>query len=195
MENFYTFYWLDGSKSVIKGDNVEGALDSCISAGAMKALIFYAEGLDNNWHYYKEEKAWKKCQPVNIHIIDIKNNVNSEALIRLLDWHKKIVINYTTNDQLVIECTWNHFSDGWIKTITIYFAEYFEGSFDGTGDEDHHYMVAGTEYHDPEFPTIAIESFINRINSDSPMFSHKDAKTVVLSELKEKQDQQELWKQ
>lgn len=59
----FTFFWLDGSREVLKGETPTDALNKAgYGRGAIKALDFYGYGDDNSVVWNKAEKAWKKKQ-------------------------------------------------------------------------------------------------------------------------------------
>ena len=65
---YYTFYWLDGSISRLKGDNVEKAFGSAYGGGAIKAVDWYEEGwVDSHFFVRIKEgelkRGWHKKQP------------------------------------------------------------------------------------------------------------------------------------
>lgn len=54
----YTFYWLDGTRSVLNGNDASDALNKAgIGRGALRALDFYAAG--DNKGYEWDGKQWK----------------------------------------------------------------------------------------------------------------------------------------
>lgn len=55
----YTFYWLDGSKSVSKGYSVQEAFSRLgYGGGAINALDFYTEDDKDMYEYDKNFKQW-----------------------------------------------------------------------------------------------------------------------------------------
>ncbi len=58
--NTYTFYWLDGTREVLEGENLAGAYKNAgYGAGALRALDFTCNG-NNNAYEWKEGKWVKK---------------------------------------------------------------------------------------------------------------------------------------
>lgn len=56
----FTLYWLDGTREVIKGDSIANALrDAGYGGGALRALDFYAEGVDDKYVWSAKERTWR----------------------------------------------------------------------------------------------------------------------------------------
>ena len=65
---YYTFYWLDGSISRLKGDNVEKAFGSAYGGGAINAVDWYEEGWVDSHFFIRSgegelKRGWHKKQP------------------------------------------------------------------------------------------------------------------------------------
>ncbi len=53
----FTFYWLDGKRDVLQGEDAADALNSAgYGAGVLRALDFYATGDDKRYKW--NGKAW-----------------------------------------------------------------------------------------------------------------------------------------
>lgn len=65
----FTLYWLTGKRETIEGPTIQKAFSSVgLSAGAISALDFYAEGDDNNYTYSKRKHTWQsrsRSSPTN----------------------------------------------------------------------------------------------------------------------------------
>ena len=57
----FTFFWLDGNRDFFEGDSPEDALNKAgYGVGAIRALDFYTEGIENTeWAWFKSE-GWIK---------------------------------------------------------------------------------------------------------------------------------------
>lgn len=61
MTKQFTFYWLDGKRNVLNGDNPANALTLAgYSNGAVRALDFWAEG--DNQEYEWRDRRWQARQ-------------------------------------------------------------------------------------------------------------------------------------
>lgn len=57
----FTFYWLDGTKEILEGNDAAEALNRAgYGAGALGALDFYARGEDNNYDWDANKRSWKR---------------------------------------------------------------------------------------------------------------------------------------
>jgi len=66
----YTFFWLDGSQQVLEGKAPEHALGRAgYSAGAIRALDFFAEG-DNRGYIWYKHKWVKATSYVTVHALE-----------------------------------------------------------------------------------------------------------------------------
>ena len=62
----FTFFWLDGRREVLEGDSVADAFNSCYSAGAMRALDFYASDDNDEYEWNKSNRSWDRKEPLII---------------------------------------------------------------------------------------------------------------------------------
>lgn len=65
VEETFTVWWKDGTRSVIKGPNIETAFTKAgYGAGAVAAVDWYDRG-DVNTHYWcVETKNWMRREPI-----------------------------------------------------------------------------------------------------------------------------------
>lgn len=58
-KNKYTLYWLTGKKEVVNGNSISDAMtNSGYGAGAIRALDFYENGVDDSYEW--EDHEWVK---------------------------------------------------------------------------------------------------------------------------------------
>lgn len=61
MANQFTIYWLDGKKSVLEGDTVHEAFSAAgYSRGAVRAVDWYENGVNDDYVWNPEKKEWEK---------------------------------------------------------------------------------------------------------------------------------------
>lgn len=59
--NKFTIYWLDGTKSVIEGETVHEAFSAAgYNGGAVRAVDWYENGVNDDYVWNPEKKAWDK---------------------------------------------------------------------------------------------------------------------------------------
>jgi hypothetical protein len=59
MDRQFTLYWLTGDREVIQGSTIESAFTSAgYSAGASRALDFYAHGDNHEYTWDKDKVTW-----------------------------------------------------------------------------------------------------------------------------------------
>lgn len=65
MANQFTIYWLDGRKSVIEGETVHQAFSAAgYGGGAVRAVDWYENGVNDDYVWNKETKQWDKKTPI-----------------------------------------------------------------------------------------------------------------------------------
>lgn len=61
----YTFYWRDGKREVLEGrDPAEAMTLRGYGGGALRALDFYANGDDTDYHWEAESREWRRTAPL-----------------------------------------------------------------------------------------------------------------------------------
>ena len=60
---YFTFYWGDGSKAFLQGNDAISTLISNYSRGALSALDFYSEGVKFGLFWNKSSREWKQKTP------------------------------------------------------------------------------------------------------------------------------------
>lgn len=62
----FTFYWLTGKREVLKGDTQADAFNrGGYSAGAIRALDFYAKGNDRDYYWDSKHRTWERKRRKN----------------------------------------------------------------------------------------------------------------------------------
>lgn len=164
--NRYTLYWRNGDRNIVIGKTIEEAFTaSGYGAGAIHALDWYDEGVSETHYYDKQMSTWVKYEPIHLHFDDVKwedQGLGAE-LLALLEKHHAIVVEFENKDQYSIGFSHgSYYPAGWVKTLTITYGEYYEGPYAENGSEDHHFMMTGSEYFDPNNIAAAVDAFIQR---------------------------------
>lgn len=57
--NQYTFFWKDGKREVLQGENEAIALNqSGYTSGSLGALDFFSKGDDGSWRWDESKRNW-----------------------------------------------------------------------------------------------------------------------------------------
>ena len=124
---YFTFYWRDGTKSILQGASVEVAFNTSYSAGAISAIDFYSNGVDHSHHWDSQKHDWVPKKDLRLGI-SVWNGMSAEEKLTSLKSSGTIDIED---------------NDGW----------HFGVSFTNYTDEDlGYYYVGNFSYHhsDPE---------------------------------------------
>lgn len=81
--NYYTFYWRDGTKSILQGTSVEVAFNASYSAGAINAVDFYSNGVDHGHYWDPQKHDWVSKADLRLEISAWNSMSNEEKLIAL----------------------------------------------------------------------------------------------------------------
>ena len=188
MSNKFTIYWKDGSRKVITGVTMKDAFTAAgYGAGAVAAIDWYDNGISQTHHYNTETKEWVKKEPIHIHIDDAQKSGNefvTQFIKENIDDASEIIFDCEGGHQFLIEKKASHFYTGWATVISICFGKHYRGSYDGSSEEDHHYMVSSIEYEDPDNLDRAIERVILRLKEP---YKVSGIQSVDLAELSKKQ--------
>lgn len=61
--NWYTLFWLTGTKELLKGNSIAEAMNNAgYSSGAVRALDFWAIGDNNEYTWDTTDRKWKNNQ-------------------------------------------------------------------------------------------------------------------------------------
>ncbi len=167
--NYYTLYWHNGDRNIVKGVSIEEAFTKAgYGAGAINALCWYDEGVSETHHYNKDKKIWVKYEPIHYHYDDIRweNPSLISEFKNALKEHRSIIVEFKNKDRYILEHNQGLFSFSkndlrWVKYLQITYGEYSESYLDDDNDTGC-FMTTNTEYFDPEKPELAIEAFIER---------------------------------
>jgi len=180
--NYYTLYWHNGDRNIVTGKTIVEAFTAAgYGAGAIHALDWYDEGVTEAHYYDKQMSTWVKYEPIHLHFNDVDWSDPGLAaeLTTLLNKHHTIIVELENKDQYSISFNYgNYYSVGWVKTLTIAYGEYYEGSYTEDGDEDHHFMMTQSEYFDPNNTHAVIAAFIQRSKCPYRASNSKEAKRV-----------------
>lgn len=168
-DKYFTLYWLNGDRSIISGPSIERAFTAAgYGAGAVAAVDWYDEGITETHYRNKIEKKWVKYEPLHIHIRDIRS-YSEETLVELFHKHHNITVECGNSDQLILQQSIGNFATiGWVKHLVVVFAEYFEGGYFEDSEEDHHFMMAASQYFKPSNLNKAVSIFMSRLTSQRP---------------------------
>ena len=187
MSNFFTLYWRHNSTNIIRGETAEEAITSAGFSHAARAIDFWMPGIDTSYKRNKEKHEWVKKEPIHIHIDDAQKSGNefvTQFIKENIDDASEIIFDCEGGHQFLIEKKASHFYTGWATVISICFGEHHRGSYDGSSEEDHHYMISSTEYEDPDNLDRAIERVILRLKEP---YKVSGIQSVDLAELSKKQ--------
>lgn len=166
---YFTLYWLNGSRNVIKGASIEDAFAKAgYGRGAIKAVDWYDYGITNT-HRFVKGKGWERYEPLNIHVDDFKKSLeeNREAFIEQLmkyyEGHHGIWVTFSEGrDKWVLGYGSGVYAEiGAVEYITTYYAS-------DAGEEDSFYVTASMYYPVTEVRK-AVEEFILRVTTDVPI--------------------------
>lgn len=170
-DKYFTLYWLNGTKNVIKGLTIEEAFTRAgYGGGAVGALDWYDNGISETHWYDKNAKEWKEYVPQYAFSEDFgidKPNAPQE-IETILKNFRSLTLTMPNKDEYSISYKYGSYAGiGWVHYIEISYGKYQEGSYGDNDDVDHHFMATQTEYFDVEHPAIAIAAFINRFKQPS----------------------------
>lgn len=186
--NYFTIYWRHGQRQVVEGETVDEAFKNAgIGAGAIAAVDWYDNGITDT-HVFEAQGVWTKKKKIVFQSSEFNSMPSLENIAQLTEQLKtahNISVVFPSKDVLEIYKRWHHFNVGWTEVIVIHYGEYFDHPYSEDSEEDHHYMVTNTEYHDPEYPDRAVKAFLKRYN-DGP-FNPSGCISANIQELCEKQ--------
>ena len=187
MSNFFTLYWQNNTVTFIRGETAEQAITDAGYSKAAGVIDFWMPGIDTNYKRNKEKHEWIKKEPIHVHIADAQKSGNefvTQFIKENIDDASEIIFDCEGGHQFLIEKKAGHFYTGWATVISICFGEHHRGSYDGSSEEDHHYMISSTEYEDPDNMDRAIERVILRLKEP---YKVSGIQSVDLAELSKKQ--------
>lgn len=171
---WFTIYWLDGSKSFVYGATIEGAFTSAgYGGGAVNAIDWYDNGISNTHNYDHKKKEWVPFTTLEL----TENEFKVMDMLNILDSLKasdSIQVKFPNEDIVVLSHKWGLFylnnESVWVEYIELTFGEYFKGTYSGDSDDEensHHYMMANGQYFAPDDIAFAVEAFMQRVKKDS----------------------------
>lgn len=92
--SFYTFYWRNGTKSILQGTSVEVAFNASYSAGAISAVDFYSNGVDHGHYWDPQKHEWIRKADLRLEI-SAWNGMSSEEKLTTLKSAKTVDIEDT----------------------------------------------------------------------------------------------------
>lgn len=169
MDQFFTLYFKNGKREIISGESINEAFTKAgYGAGALAAVDWYDQEASETHYYDREQKTWIKYEPLRIHAEQFKD-VTQNELLRYLNQHHAIIVTYeqpeisSGSDQLILEVQHGvYYPEGLVKTITLSYNEFHEGSYFEEGTEDGYYMVCNTLYFHPDDQDEAVKALMAR---------------------------------
>lgn len=173
MLNWFTIFWLTGEKQYVCGETIEDACNHAgIGNGALRAVDWYDKGICNTHWYDKAQKQWVKYLGAKYSASDFVL-LSLDDLIKLMETHNEITVKWENQDILVFNHDWSHFcldkGACWVEYLRISFWEYCKGTYGGDSDDEeneHHYMMANSQYFAPENLSHALECFMRRVKTE-----------------------------
>lgn len=188
-QNYFTLYWLDGRRTVIKGDTIEQAFAAAgFGGGAIRAVDWFDNGVSETHRYDKATKQWVEFKPFRIDVTGIDNEIDSNLVFSKLEEHHAFIAVFPNKCEYQISYKFGKFAElGWVHYIEISYGEYHQGSYGGGEDdeEDHHFMVCAGEYMNPARPDMAAVAYTYRLHTNPALYSNAG---TSLENIKAKQE-------
>lgn len=172
-DNYFTLYWMNGSRNIIQGPNIETAFTNAgFGGGSIKALDWYEEGIADAHYYDKSKKAWVEYEPLHIHGQDIKSH-SEASLVEMFYKHRNIIVQFESKDELYLsQSIGNYAQIGWVDHLSIVYGEWYKGNYgDEFGAEEegsHHFVAVGSQYFKPADLIKAVHVLMVRATSEYP---------------------------
>ena len=186
--NYFTLYWLDGSRTVIKGPTVEEAFTIAgYGAGAIHAIDWYDNGVTDT-HNFVGKNQWVKKEPLKVKFSEFNiesTPENIQDLCNKLKQHSYIEVQFENQDVLSIQDRYSHFVYGWTRIIEVVFGEYFPYPYHEETEKGDHWMSSNSEYFDPSKPEQAIQAFLERLNKqpfETSGYQTADVKMLAIAQ-------------
>ncbi len=189
---WFTIYWLDGSKSFIVGKDVEIAFTEAGYGGAIHAVDWYDNGITDTHYHDKQKKEWVRFESVSIKKEEFVKLTEAE-LQTLVQTTNDIEVILENKDIVVMSKKWSlvfvNDETAWVNHIELTFGEYFQGTYSGDSDDEEntfHYMMANTQYFMPSDINHAIAALMNRVRNN-PFESVNTPYSKTLDEIQQLQ--------
>ena len=190
-ELYFTVYWLNGSKTFIKGVDMKAAFDKNWSAGAIPAVDFIDSGLSNSHRW--NGKGWEAKQALHIHENDFAGwleHVGVDQVCRTVLESAELQIDLNSGDTLVIREQYGDYAVvGWVHCIQVFYGELAPAMSD---EEEDSYMVNGMQNFAPDDIKLALAALKDRFDKITngnriPVFNPNNAGATSLEEIASKQ--------
>lgn len=170
---WFTIYWLDGTKSHIYGESIEKAFTNAgYGGGASRAIDWYDSGISNTHYRDHQKKEWvpykdfEACYK-DFMMLDVSN------VLDILKTSDNIQVKLENEDIVVLTHNWGMFylnnESVWVEYVELTFGEYFKGTYAGDSDDEensNHYMMANGQYFAPVDIAFAVEALLQRVRKD-----------------------------
>jgi hypothetical protein len=171
---WFTVYWLDGSKSHIYGETIDKAFAAAgYGGGSVNAVDWYDNGISNTHYRDQQKKEWVPFKNFEINKNDFLMKSMTDIL-NILKTSNSIQVKLENEDIVVLSHSWGLFhlnnETVWVEYIELTFGEYFKGTYSGDSDDEensHHYMMANGQYFSPDDIAFSVEAFMQRVKKDS----------------------------
>lgn len=170
---WFTIFWLSGEKSFVCGETIEDACNHAgIGNGALRAVDWYDEGIVNSHWRDKTKKEWVKYLEAEYSASDFVL-LSLDDLLNLMETHNGITVKWDNQDIVLFKRDWGLFylngQSCWVEYLQISFGEYFKGTYGGDSDDEenqHHYMMANSQYFAPDNLSHALECLMRRVKTE-----------------------------
>lgn len=169
LNKYFTIYWVNGQRSIIKGNTIEEAFKA-VRAGAdsVSNVSWYDNGVTET-HFWNQ-KEWVKYEPIRFSSTDAIWKAPFDTIKRTLEeyvkLHHEIIVQFENEDELCLKLTWGDFGTiGPVKYLEVGAAEYCQGTYGGESDDEenqHHFMMAAGQYFSPDNVSAACEALYYR---------------------------------
>ena len=190
---WFTIYWLDGSKSYVFGEIIDKAFAAAgYGGGSVNAVDWYDNGITNTHYRDQKKKEWVPYKDFKTSQKDFMM-LGMSDIMNILKTSNTVQVKLENEDIVVLSQSWGLFylnnESVWVEYIELTFGEYFKGTYSGDSDDEensHHYMMANGQYFAPADIAFAVEAFMQRVRKD-PFHVAKSAHCKQLEEIHQSQ--------
>lgn len=186
--NYFTLYWLNGDRKVVKGETIEQAFTIAgYGNGAIRAMDWYDNGITNSHYFFGGQ--WVKKTLLALTVQEFNKEAtpeNVQDIVNKLRRHDCIQLSFENKDILNIQDEIRHTGHDYVRVIQVGFCEYFPYPYCEDSNQTEHWMYSNTEFFDPAEPEIAVHAFLQRLNSnaafESSSYKNVDLKMLASSQ-------------
>ena len=171
MASFYTIYWTDGIRTVIKSGDIE--TDKVVAGFDRETLdkVFrYDVGVTDTHRWDKELQKWVEYTPFPMESTDDLWSKPFEEvkqqLIKLLNDSHELNVKFPNNDKVILQLDWGHYSFGFVHCLKLFGGEYFPYPYYEDSEFNHHYIVRASEFFKPSDIEVAVQALYERVKNN-----------------------------